>query len=52
MCSINWGVVVGWDYAAANAADTAFQGLIAEFADEMVILTDTGFHAATATHRT
>lgn len=40
-----YGLVVAWDYAAANAADTAFQPLIAEFQDEMVILSDTGFHA-------
>ncbi len=37
--------MVAWDYAAANVADNAFQPLIAEFADEMVILADTGFHA-------
>lgn len=40
-----WGLVVAWDYAAANVADTAFHGLIQDFQDEMVILTDTGFHA-------
>ncbi len=40
-----YGLIVAWDYAAANVADNAFQPLIAEFADEMVILADTGFHA-------
>jgi hypothetical protein len=41
------GLVVGWDYAAANVPDTAFHGLINDFADERVIFTDTGFHATT-----
>jgi hypothetical protein len=40
-----WGLVVAWDYAAANVPDTAFHALIADFQDEMVILTDRGFHA-------
>ncbi len=40
-----YGLVVAWDYAAANVADTAFHPLIAEFQDVMVIFTDTGFHA-------
>lgn len=35
------GQIVAWD----ASPDNAFQGLIAEFADEMVILGDTGFHA-------
>jgi hypothetical protein len=39
------GLIVAWDYAAANVADTAFHPLLAEFRDEMVILTDSGFHA-------
>lgn len=41
-----YGLVVAWDYAAANVHDTAFQSLIAEFQDEMIVLGDTGFHAA------
>jgi hypothetical protein len=41
-----YGLVVAWDYAAANVHDTAFQSLIAEFRDEMIVLGDTGFHAA------
>lgn len=40
-----YGLIVGWDYAAANVADNAFHDLIGDFADEMVILTDMGFHA-------
>lgn len=42
-----YGLVVAWDYAAANVHDTAFQPLITEFADEMIILADSGFHAKT-----
>ncbi len=41
------GLVVAWDCAAANAHDTVFHPLINDFADEMVVLTDTGFHAKT-----
>jgi hypothetical protein len=41
------GLVVAWDCAAANAHDTVFQALIRDFAEEMVVLTDTGFHAKT-----
>jgi hypothetical protein len=41
------GLVVAWDCAAANAHDTIFQELIGDFADAMVVLTDTGFHAKT-----
>jgi hypothetical protein len=40
-----WGLVVGWDYASANVPDNAFHGLIRDFQDDMVIFTDTGFHA-------
>lgn len=40
-----YGLVVAWDYAAANAADNAFRDLIADFEDEMVVLTDMAFHA-------
>ena len=40
-----WGLVVGWDYASADVPDNAFHGLIRDFQDEMVIFTDTGFHA-------
>jgi hypothetical protein len=39
------GLIVAWDYAAANVPDTAFQRLIRDFQDEMVIFTDMGFHA-------
>ena len=40
-----YGLVVAWDYAAANVADNAFRDLIADFQDEMVILTDSMFHS-------
>ena len=42
-----WGLVVAWDCAPANVYDAVFHPLIAEFQDEMVVLTDMGFHART-----
>jgi len=39
------GLVVAWDCAGANAPDTAFQPLIEAFEDEMIVLSDTAFHA-------
>jgi hypothetical protein len=42
----HYGLIVAWDYAAANVADNAFTELIADFQDEMVILTDMAFHGA------
>jgi hypothetical protein len=41
-----YGLIVAWDYAAANVADNAFQDMIAEFVDEMVVFTDMAFHRA------
>ncbi len=41
-----YGLIVAWDYAAANAPDNAFRDLIADFQDEMVIFTDQTFHSA------
>jgi hypothetical protein len=40
-----YGLVVAWDYAAANAPDNAFRELIADFQEEMVIFTDQAFHS-------
>jgi hypothetical protein len=40
-----YGLIVAWDYAAANAPDNAFRELIADFEDEMVVLTDMAFHS-------
>lgn len=39
------GLVVAWDCDSANVHDTAFQSLIADLQEEMVILTDMQFHA-------
>ena len=41
-----YGLVVAWDYAAANAPDNAFRDLVADFAETTVVFTDTSFHAA------
>jgi hypothetical protein len=41
-----YGLIVAWDYAAANVADNAFRDLVTDFQDQMVILTDPGFHSA------
>jgi hypothetical protein len=40
-----YGLIVAWDYAAANVADNAFRDLVADFQDEMVIFTDMAFHS-------
>jgi hypothetical protein len=42
-----YGLIVAWDYASAEGADTAFHGLIRDFEQEMIVFTDTGFHART-----
>lgn len=39
------GFIVPWDMAAAHVPDNVFHGMIREFADEMVVLGNTGFHA-------
>src|SRR6202795_561328 len=44
-----YGLVVGWDCATANVADNTLQWLIRQFDGRMIILSDTGFHAAGAT---
>jgi hypothetical protein len=41
------GLVVAWDCNQANVSDTEFRPLIAQFQDEMVVLTDTAFHGKT-----
>jgi hypothetical protein len=41
-----YGLVVGWDCAAANVADNAFQWLIRQVDGRMIVLSDTAFHAA------
>lgn len=45
------GLVVAWDCAPANVYDAVFHPLIADFADDMVVLTDMGFHAKTGDPR-
>lgn len=42
-----WGLVAAWDCDTANVYDATFQPLVARFAEEMIVLTDSGFHAAT-----
>jgi hypothetical protein len=39
------GLIVDWDCNTANVYDATFQPLVAQFVDEMVVLTDTGFHS-------
>jgi len=41
-----WGLVVAWACDTANVADNTFQWLIREFEERMIVLSDTGFHAA------
>jgi len=38
--------VVAWDCATANVSDNTFQPLIRQFAERMIVLSDTAFHAA------
>src|ERR671923_99284 len=41
-----YGLVVGWDCGTANAADNTFQWLVQQVDGRMIVLSDTGFHAA------
>ena len=41
-----WGLVLGWACDTANVADNTFQWLIRPFEERMIVLSDTGFHAA------
>src|SRR5919201_2078051 len=41
-----WGLIVGWACGTANAADNTFQWLIQQVDGRMIVLSDTGFHAA------
>jgi len=41
-----WGLVVAWACDTANVADNTFQGLIRQFEERMIVLSDTAFHAA------
>jgi hypothetical protein len=39
------GLVVAWDCATANVADTSFHPVVRQVQDKMVVFSDTGFHA-------
>ena len=41
-----WGLIVAWACATAHVADTTFQWLIRQFEEQMIVLSDTAFHAA------
>jgi hypothetical protein len=41
-----WGMIVAWACATAHVADNTFQGLIRQCEDQMIVLSDTAFHAA------
>jgi hypothetical protein len=41
-----WGLVVGWACATANVLDKTFPWLMRQFEERMIVLSDTGFHAA------
>ncbi len=40
-----WGLVAAWADATANVHDSAFHPLIEQFAEQMLVLVDQGFHA-------
>jgi len=40
-----FGLIVDWACDTANVHDSTFQPLVAQFREEMIVLTDTGFHA-------
>jgi hypothetical protein len=41
-----WGFIVGWACATAHAADNTLQWLMQQVDGRMIVLSDTGFHAA------
>ena len=41
-----WGLVVSWACATANVADNTFQWLVRQVENQMIVLSDTAFHAA------
>ena len=41
-----WGLIAGWAWDTANVADNTFQWLIRQVEEQMIVLSDTGFHAA------
>jgi hypothetical protein len=40
-----WRLVVAWACATANVADSTFQWLVRQFEAQMIVLSDTAFHA-------
>jgi hypothetical protein len=40
-----FGLVVAWDCDTANVSDTLFQPLIRRYEEQMIVCSDTGFHA-------
>lgn len=43
-----WGLAVEWDTETANRKDNIFRPMVARYEEEMVVLTDTGFHTTPA----
>ena len=41
-----YGLVVAWACATAHVVDNTLQWLIRQFEERMIVLSDTGFHAA------
>ncbi|HSX82683.1 MAG TPA: transposase [Candidatus Saccharimonadia bacterium] len=41
-----WGLVVAWACATANVAENTFQWLLRQCEEQMMVLSDTAFHAA------
>src|ERR1700746_2695039 len=41
-----WGLIVGWACDTANVADNTFHGVVRQVEEQMIVLSDTGFHAA------
>src|SRR5215510_7930357 len=42
-----WELICAWDCATANVHDTHFQPPLAQYDDQMIVLTNTEFHAKT-----
>ena len=40
-----WGLIVDWDCHTANVHDTVFHPMIGRYQEEMILLSDQGFHA-------
>lgn len=40
-----WGLITDWDADTANVSDQVFVPLIEQYEEQMIVFTDTGFHA-------